>query len=221
MLAAGDFAEFKVILDYIANQEVVLGQRTLAYWNHSGMWTTETTHLSGLYDNTDYGCSRVEGQWPDWLMQSGYLHTDQGGDSGTGEYPLMALDYLMYTNDPQAFAPYLKIAVQVANYFMYHFKRSADGSKVVIFPAQVLETYWWCVARSGSPQPMPGGCCSREGALGEGAQLAAHPTLSHTHTLHTHAPTHLYHQRLGRRDAELYQLLRGRLPHHLWHDHAV
>jgi alpha-L-fucosidase 2 len=52
MLAAGDFDEFKVILDYIANQEVLLGQRTLAYWNHTGMWTTETTHLSGAYDNT-------------------------------------------------------------------------------------------------------------------------------------------------------------------------
>ena len=148
MLAAGDFDTFQVILDYMANQEVFLGQRTLAYWNHTGMWTTETTHLLGAYDNTDFGCSRGS-DWPDWLMQSGYLHVDQGGDSGTGEYPLMALDYLLYTNDPAAFAPYYKVAAQAANYFMQHFNRSADGSKIVVYPAQVLETYWcdWDTAK--------------------------------------------------------------------------
>jgi hypothetical protein len=54
----------------------------------------------------------------------------------------MALDYLLYTNDTQAFAPYLKTAVQAANYFMHHYSRSPDGSKVVVYPAQVLETNW-------------------------------------------------------------------------------
>jgi len=50
MLAAGDFEEFQVLLDYEKNQWVFLTQRTEAYWGHPGMWTTETTHLSGAYD---------------------------------------------------------------------------------------------------------------------------------------------------------------------------
>lgn len=37
----------------------------------------------------------------------------QGGDSGTGEWPLMAMDYLLWTNDSEAFLPYLKLPVQV------------------------------------------------------------------------------------------------------------
>jgi len=183
MLAAGDFEEFKVILDYISNQEVFLGQRTLAYWNHTGMWTTETTHLTGAYDNTDYGCSRGS-DWPNWLMQSGYLHVDQGGDSGTGEYPLMALDYLLYTGDPQAFSPYLKIPLQAANYFMYHYNKSADGSKVVVYPAQVLETYWcdW----NGATQSFQN-CCADDSPTVSGMITLFNTLLSLPHTITTPA----------------------------------
>ncbi len=79
---------------------------------------------------------------PVWLMASGYLHMDHGGDSGTGEYPLMALDYLSWTGDAARAAPYLPLAFSAADYFMHHFNTSADGKKVVIYPAQVLETYW-------------------------------------------------------------------------------
>ncbi len=69
-----------------------------SYWGHPGMWTTETTHLSGAYCPADYGCGDRTG-WPDYLEQSGYLHVDQGGDSGTGEYAVMALDYLLWASD--------------------------------------------------------------------------------------------------------------------------
>jgi hypothetical protein len=141
MLAAGDWEEFQVLLDYELNQHVLLTQRTQAYWGHPGMWTTETTHLSGAYDMSDYGCSR-DPAMPTWLMASGYLHVDQGGDSGTGEWPLMALDYLSWTGDASRAAPYLPLAFSAADYFMFHFNKSADGKKIVVFPAQVLETFW-------------------------------------------------------------------------------
>jgi hypothetical protein len=83
MLAAGDYDLMRVILDYISNLNVLLTQRTQVYWNHSGAWTTETHHLTGAYDGSDYGCGDRTG-WPVWLMQSGYLHLDWAGDSGTG-----------------------------------------------------------------------------------------------------------------------------------------
>ena len=61
MLAAGDFDTFQVILEYKLNQEKLLSQRTQLYWNHTGMWTTETSHLTGAYCPGDYGCSRQPG----------------------------------------------------------------------------------------------------------------------------------------------------------------
>jgi hypothetical protein len=52
----------------------------------------------------------------------------------------MALDYLLWTGDAAKAQPYLKIAFQVANFFMYHFTGgSAPAEKIVIAPAQVLE----------------------------------------------------------------------------------
>ena len=147
MLTAGDFDEMQVLMDYLANMEVFLSQRTLLYWSHPGMWTTETHHLSGAYDQSDYGCSRPAG-YPTSLMTSGWIHIDQGGDSGTGEYPLMVLDYFLWTNNTARLAPYLKIATQAANYFMYHYKNSTADGKVIVWPAQVLET-WWCTYTVG------------------------------------------------------------------------
>ena len=85
-----------MVLRYIANMEVFLSQRTLAWFGHPGFWTTETTHLSGAYDSSDYGCGSREG-WPDWLMQSDYLHVDQGGDSGRPEMALMVPNYMLYS----------------------------------------------------------------------------------------------------------------------------
>jgi hypothetical protein len=57
MVLAGDFDLMRVVLDYYTNMEKLLGPRTLAYWNHTGMWTTETHHLSGAYDPSE--CVRV------------------------------------------------------------------------------------------------------------------------------------------------------------------
>jgi hypothetical protein len=68
----------------------------------------------------------------------------QGGDSGTGEYPLMAFDYLNWANDSSTFqSKYLKIPVQAANYFINHYKNTSADCRVIVWPAQVLEM-WWC-----------------------------------------------------------------------------
>ena len=36
MLSAGDFDLMRVVLDYLSNAEVLLSQRTMLYWNHTG-----------------------------------------------------------------------------------------------------------------------------------------------------------------------------------------
>ena len=67
------------------------------------------------------------------MQVSGYLHLDHGGDSGTAEYALMALDYYSWTGDAQ----YLRLPFQVANYFMHHFPNRTEDGRMVIWPAQV------------------------------------------------------------------------------------
>eukprot|EP00038_Savillea_parva_P029372 m.70674 g.70674 ORF g.70674 m.70674 type:complete len:682 (-) comp8661_c0_seq1:95-2140(-) len=148
MLTAGDADIFQVLMEYKLNQQVLLSQRTQLYWGHPGMWTPEVSHLSGAYCPETYGCNATNRKGlPVWLDSSEYIHVDQGGDSGTGEYSLMALDFLLWTSNntatPRADAKdYLLIATEAAEYFMHHFKnRSADG-RVLVWPAQVLETYW-------------------------------------------------------------------------------
>lgn len=141
MLIAGDFDTHRVILDFYTNAAKVLGPRTQEYWGHAGVWTTETHHLTGVYDMSDYGCGRPgspSDAYPYQYMQSGYLHVDQGGDSGTGEWSLMALDYFDWSGD----ARYLPLAFAAADYFMGHYQLNATTGRYVVFPAQVLETYW-------------------------------------------------------------------------------
>jgi len=140
MVLAGDYDLQAVILDYYMNLLKLLGPRTQVYWNHSGMWTTETHHLSGAYDMSDYGCGRPSSnpKYPVNIMESGYLHVDQGGDSGTGEYALMALDYYLWFGSQK----YLPLAFAAADYFMGHYAVNSTTGRVVVFPAQVLETYW-------------------------------------------------------------------------------
>lgn len=48
----------------------------------------------------------------------------------------MALDYYLWNNDTTAFLPYLKLPVQVSNFFMHHFPNTSSDGKVYIWPAQ-------------------------------------------------------------------------------------
>jgi len=55
----------------------------------------------------------------------------------------MALDYLSWTGDVPLFkARYLKLATQAAEFFMHHFKNTSEDGRVMVWPAQVLESYW-------------------------------------------------------------------------------
>ena len=197
MALAGDFDEWRVVLDYYENAAILLSQRTQLYFNHSGVWTTETHHLTGAYDQTDYGCGDRAG-WPVWLMQSGYLKVDWAGfvsgraskslprsevgyykllllarplhsmsicscfspfisrcsNSGTGEWAIMALDFYSWTGNAQ----YLPLAFAAADFLSQHFtNRSADGN-VIVWPAQVLESYW-CTYDAASER-FTDACCA-------------------------------------------------------------
>ena len=181
MLIAGDFDLHRVVLDYYTSMSKLLAARTQAYWGHPGVWTTETHHLTGAYDMSDYGCGRPgspSDPYPFQYMQSGYLHVDQGGDSGTGEWSLMALDYLSWTGD----ARYLPLAFAAADYFMnrYVSQYNATSGRFVVFPAQVGPALYRSPCQEGAKQILTLPLCDLR------LRVHCQPTLTSRPPLFTH-----------------------------------
>jgi hypothetical protein len=141
MLIAWDLEEMRVLLDYYTNAAKLMAPRTQKYWGHPGIWSTETHTLFGSYQMFDYGCPNSRpANYPYQYETSGYLHVDQGGNSGLGEVAIMALDFYAAGNGETT---YLPLAFQAADYFMNHFLGNVSASgRVIVWPAQVLETYW-------------------------------------------------------------------------------
>jgi hypothetical protein len=80
MLPAGDVDSFEGILEYFLNMLPFAQARTQAYFNHSGVYFTETKTIFGAYSPQDYGCagSRPAG-FPVWLENNDYIHVSLMG----------------------------------------------------------------------------------------------------------------------------------------------
>ncbi len=106
-------------------------ERTQVYFNHTGIFYTETKTIWGAYAPQDYGCSRPT-NYPVWLETNNYIHFDYGGDGGTPEVALFALDYLLYTNDTTKFLRYLPLVISTADFFRQHYaNRSTNGDLMI------------------------------------------------------------------------------------------
>lgn len=158
MLQTGDVDVFETILKYYNNTLPFNMARTQAYFNHSGIFYTETKHICGAFASEDYGCSRPQG-WPVWLETNDYIKNDYGGDGGTPEVALMVLDYFMYTNDKAKLKQYLPIATLALDFFRQHYPNRTNDGKIVVWPTQALETYWcagWDIKNNRPPE----NCCA-------------------------------------------------------------
>ena len=141
MLPAGDVDTFETVLEFYLQMLPFAKARTQTYFNHSGIFFTETKTNFAAYRPIDYGCNRPAG-YPVYLEDNNYLHYDFGGDAGGPEVSLMALDHFMYTGNESAWKRYSPIVYETIKFFSQHYpKRDANG-KMVIFPTQALETYW-------------------------------------------------------------------------------
>ena len=149
MLAAGDVEGMRVVLDWVTAFAPLLRARTaLLQPGGAGLFATETVTASGLFQLTEYGCdweNRPPG-YPRWLegpgSEGGWVRYDIGGN-GFAEAGLMALDYFWMTQDVARSAAYIPFATSYVDYYLSQYKnRSADG-RLIIWPAQVLES-WWC-----------------------------------------------------------------------------
>jgi hypothetical protein len=123
-----------------------------------GIYFTETKTVFGAYSPQDYGCGDRPDNYPVWLEDNNYIHLDYGGDGGTPEISLMILDRYLYTLDDAALVETLPIALAAVDFFRQHYPNRTADNKYVIWPTQVLETYWCAGWDTVNNQP-PQNCC--------------------------------------------------------------
>lgn len=145
MAVSGDWDNLRSILDFYKQTLDFNRARTMAYFNHDGIYYTGTKTLFGAYAVGDYGPNaslRTGAGWPVYLESNGYIHYDYGGNGGGTEVSLMVLDHYEYTQDSRALLEYLPIVELTLEFFRQHYpNRTADG-KLTVWPTQSLETYW-------------------------------------------------------------------------------
>lgn len=150
MLPAGDVEGMRVVLDWVSGFIPLASARTnLLLPGEAGIFFTETVTSFGLYQGGEYGCDAAKNRpaaYPEWLEgpggEGGWVRYDFGGN-GLAEAGLMAIDYFWHTLDLENSARYIPFATAYADFYGSHYpNRTADG-KLMIWPSQVLES-WWC-----------------------------------------------------------------------------
>jgi len=144
MAPAGDFDTFSQIMEFYLQTLEFNAARTLHYFNHTGIFYTETKTLFGAFAPNDYGhnaSTRGKGTLPPYLENNGYIHYDYGGNAGGTEVSLMILDHWLYTQNMTALVRYFPVVSATLDFFAnHHNNRTADG-EMIIWPTQALETY--------------------------------------------------------------------------------
>ena len=143
MLSSGDVDSFIVLLDEFLASEPLSQARTQAYFNHSGIFYTETSTRFAMYPPKDYANASWRGGLPTWLERNPFVRFDTGGDGGTLELALMVLDLYLYTTDEARLRRYMPLVRGALQFYMGRFPiPPSDDGEVRIFPTQSLETYW-------------------------------------------------------------------------------
>jgi len=168
MLPAGDVENMRVVLDWTASLIPLASARTeLLLPGESGIFFTETVSTFGLYQGPEYdGCDpkREEG-YPRWLEgpggEGGWVRYDFGGN-GFAEAGLMGIDYYWHTLDLENSARYIPFATSYVDFYASHFPNRTQDGKLMIWPSQVLES-WWCEwPASPSVNFDPTKCCQND-----------------------------------------------------------
>lgn len=112
---------------------------TKTWFNHGGAFFPETMYFWGSYNRADYGLTPAEGKKHPADIESGYIKRYwQGGL----ELSYMMLTYYRYTRDEKTFSEMLyPVIKEVLTFYDCHYRVGDDG-KMILEPAQCLETYW-------------------------------------------------------------------------------
>lgn len=137
MVETGDYEMMEPFFRLYERVRPLAESRTKLYHGAEGAYFPETMTGFGTYSGRDYGWDRtgkqpadVQSPWWRWAWNQGL------------ELSAMMLDRWDYTHD-EAFLKkrVLPMATSVLKYFDTRFKKDAQG-KIVIDPAQSVETYW-------------------------------------------------------------------------------
>ena len=141
MLYSGDLDQMEPLWKMYRDALPLLKERTRTYFDHEGIFCSETIHPWGLNNNSDFGIGN-KGFYPinPWIR----YYWDSGN-----ELSMMMLDAYAQTQD-ETFAKttLVPLADEVVKFYDQHYQRNEQG-KVHFSPAQSLET--WHVAEDPLP----------------------------------------------------------------------
>ena len=133
MLYSGDYDQMAPLWKMYREAVPLLKNRTRAYFNHDGIFCSETMHLWGLNSQGDFGYGNK-----DPIPVNPYIR--YYWDSGI-ELSMMMLDYQSHTQDKKFVTDtLLVIADEVMKFYDQHHKRTENG-KIQFIPATSLETW--------------------------------------------------------------------------------
>jgi len=136
MLAAGDFDLMPPLFRMYLDALPLAKERTRLYFGHGGAFFPETMYFWGSYANSNYGwdragkpISQVDNTFIRWYY------------SGALELSAIMLDYYAFTQDRDfAQRTLLPLANEAITFYDQHYPRDDDG-KLLLKPAQALETW--------------------------------------------------------------------------------
>ncbi|NOX55154.1 MAG: LamG domain-containing protein, partial [Planctomycetes bacterium] len=147
MCAAGDFEMMQPLFQMYGRDLMPLFQyRTRLYFGHNGAFIPECIYFWGDVFSETYGWTPFEQRGEDKLQTSRWHKWEWV--SGL-ELVWLMLDYYDYTLDREFLrSTALPAAHEILTFFDQHYRLGPDG-KLIMHPAQSLETWWDCT------NPMP------------------------------------------------------------------
>ena len=151
MCASGDFDLMRPLFKmYVEDLLPFCKYRTKLYLGHEGAYYPECIYFWGTVFSDTYGWTPFE-QRQDKLQEGGWHKWEWVGGL---ELCWLLLDYCEHTGD-RAFLEKtaLPFCREILTFFDQHYQTGPDG-KLVMHPAQALETWWDCT----NPMPELAGC---------------------------------------------------------------
>ena len=145
MAPAGDFEHFASIFEFYLQTLPFNSRRTQIYFNHTGIFYTETKTLFGSYSVSGYGNGGGKmdrpPNLPGYREKCSAMNYDFGGDAGGPEVSMMILDHFEYTRNASALRRYFPIVSLTLDFFRQHYSNRTASGTMLIWPTQALEKY--------------------------------------------------------------------------------
>ena len=186
MIIAGDFDTLRPVFEFFLQMLPFAEARTRSYFQHAGVFFSETKTIFGSFGMDDYGCDHAG--VPRQLLQNTYMRYDYGGNGGGTEVSLMILDAFLWSQNATDLQRYWPVVTQSLTFFMAHYP--PRQGKVHIFPSQALETFQ-CPLEAGMNESWRNGAWAG-GLNASNCVLNDAPTVAALHSLLEKVPTVLW-----------------------------